>query len=161
MEMKEAYEILNKIDKELLVEIVAAEILEMNYDEIKDKKNYKIDEDGVISFDDVKYTGKVKVNGCVIPDNISIFFIVDEYLYVHSINSQIASQILKDISDERIKELGLFHKRGGLIFNKRIKVILNFLDLYDVYLDDKLVENNLYNDEILMAVTNLRINHGL
>ena len=159
-------DIKKKITPQLVGEIIAMLIKEEYYDELKNHQFYLREESGKYEVylgtkkDDYEYGKKYSsekyhqsLYGVMIPDFIDKSFVEEELNYVIDIDRQIALQAGWYIDD--IEFLGNYNSRGG-IKKGDITVILNFMDLYNVYkngkLTNELIAEDIYCDELFYVV---------
>lgn len=150
-------EIKNKITPQLVGEIVAMLIKEEYFDELKNHEFYIKEENGKyeVYLGAKKYSSdkfKQELFGVMIPDFINKSNVEENLEYILAIDSQIIEQAgWIDREDMPITLLGNYNSRGG-IKQGDITVILNFIDLYDIYKDGVKIDENVYCDELYYAV---------
>lgn len=158
-------DIKNKITTQLVGEIVAMLIKEEYYDDLKHHQFYLREENGKYEVylgtkkDDYEYGKKYssekfkqELYGVMIPDFIEKDFVEEELNYILAIDKQIIEQAgWIDREDMPIILLGNYNSRGG-IKQGDITIILNFMDLYDVYKNGVKIAEDVYCDELYYAV---------
>ena len=158
-------DIKKKITPQLVGEIVAMLIKEEYFDELQNHQFYLREENGKYEVylgtkkDDYEYGKKYfseqfkqELYGVMIPDFISKSNVEENLEYVLSIDRQIIEQAgWIDREDMPITLLGNYNSRGG-IKQGDITVILNFMDLYDVYKNGVKIAEDIYCDELYYAV---------
>ena len=155
----------NKITPQLVGEIVAMLIKEEYFDELQNHEFYLREKNGKYEVylgtkkDDYEYGKKYSsekyhqsLYGVMIPDFISKSDVEENLEYVLSIDRQIIEQAgWIDREDMPITLLGNYNSRGG-IKQGDITVILNFMDLYDIYKNEIKIAEDVYFDELYYAV---------
>ena len=159
-----------KITPQLVGEIVAMLIKEEYFDELQNHQFYLREENGKYEVylgtkkDDYEYGKKYsseqfkqELYGVMIPDFINKSNVEENLEYVLSIDRQIIEQAgWIDREDMPITLLGNYNSRGG-IKQGDITVILNLMDLYDVYKNGVKIVENIYCDELYYAVREILI----
>ena len=158
-------DIKKKITPQLVGEIVAMLIKEEYYDELKNHQFYLKEENNKYEVylgtkkDDYEYGKKYssdkykqELYGVMIPDFINKSDVEEELNYILAIDKQIIQQTgWIDREDMPIILLGNYNSRGG-IKQGDTTVILNFMDLYDVYKNGIKIAEDIYCDELYYAV---------
>lgn len=140
-------------------------IKEHDYENLKDKDFKIVESDSIQKYHCVKIGDKVfdrenersfnTVLDLYVPKFINTDEFINEVQYIFNTNLQIVEQANWENKD--IKFLGNYRSRGG-IQKGNIKIILNFMDLYNIYVDDKLVYEDIYADKLLYCLVNLENN---
>ena len=144
-------------------EILAMLIKEHDYENLKDKDFEIVKSNSIQGYYCIKIGDKVFENknsrhinvlwDLYVPNFINTDDFINEVQYIFNTNLQIVEQA--NWENEDIKFLGNYRSRGG-IQKDNIKIILNFIDLYNIYVDDKLVYEDIYADELLYCLVDLK-----
>lgn len=85
--------------------------------------------------------------GLFVPEEITENSLISQVQYIFSTNCQIVQQADWDLNDKELVFLGNYKGLGG-IKKGNIKIVLNFMDLYDIYKDDKKIHSDIYADQL-------------